>query len=182
MRVNGMQGTDGEEDLVVTGAAEFAGFCSAQYPRLVGALGLYCGERAVGEELDQETLARAWSHWTKVRALDDPSGWIYRVGMNLANSYFRRKRAERRAQQRNDAGPAHDADVAAVLAIRTAVAQLPKRKRTVLVLRYYLDLPFAEVARVMDAPESTVKSIARRALEELRGEFTAADLAEATYV
>jgi RNA polymerase sigma-70 factor (ECF subfamily) len=162
--------------------AEFAGFCSAHHSRLVGALGLYCGDRAVGEELAQETLARAWSQWTKVRDLEDPSGWLYRVGMNLANSYFRRKRAERRAQHRSLMPTEANEDATAILAIRDAVASLARRKRSVVVLRYYLGLPFAEIARVMDAPESTVKSLARRALEDLRGQFTRADLTEADYV
>lgn len=161
-------------------AGEFSGFCSSHYDRLVGVLGLYCGERAVGEELAQEALARAWSHWGKVRSLEDPAGWLYRVAMNLANSHFRRKRAERRAHQSGRPLPEPAEDTAAILAIRAAVAHLPRRKRTVLVLRYYLDLPFAQIARVMDAPESTVKSLARRALEDLRGEFT--PTGEANYV
>ncbi|HEY7874911.1 MAG TPA: SigE family RNA polymerase sigma factor [Actinomycetota bacterium] len=162
------------------GAGEFSGFCSSHYNRLVGVLGLYCGDRATGEELAQEALARAWSHWAKVRDLEDPAGWLYRVAMNLANSHFRRKRAERRAHQSGRPIPDGGEDPAAILAIRAAVAQLPRRKRTVLVLRYYLDLPFAQVAQLMDAPESTVKSLARRALEDLRGEFT--PTGEANYV
>lgn len=160
----------------------FSEFCSLHYERLVGALGLHCGDRAVGEELAQEALARVWSHWGAVQELHDPAAWMYRVAFNLSNSHFRRKRAERRAQQRGIPDRVEDRDTATVVAIRSAVAGLPKRKRTALVLRYFLDLPFAEVARLMDAPESTVKSLARRALEDLRGEFTRADLREAEYV
>jgi RNA polymerase sigma factor (sigma-70 family) len=161
---------------------DFSAFCSSHYARLVGALGLHCGDRAVAEELAQEALARVWSHWRTVRELDDPAAWMFRVAINLSNSYFRRKRAERRAHQRGVEGYRDEHDTATALAVRAAVAALPKRKRTALVLRYFLDLPFAEVARLMDAPESTVKSLARRGIEDLRGEFTRADVGEAEYV
>ena len=162
---------------------EFSAFCAQHYPRLVGALGLHCGDRAVGEELAQETLARVWSHWAKVRELDDPARWMYRVAINLSTSFFRRKGAERRAHQRGVEGyRPEEEDAATAIAVRAAVSGLSKRKRTALILRYYLDLPFAEVARLMDAPESTVKSLARRAMEDLRGEFTRADVGEAGYV
>jgi RNA polymerase sigma-70 factor (ECF subfamily) len=152
---------------------EFADFCEAHHDRLVGSLGLYLGDRAVAEELAQEALARAWARWTKVRELDDPPAWLYRVAWNLANSHFRRKLVERRAQGRIELEPQDDrvVDLATALTLRQAVAQLPRRKRTALVLRYFVDMPYAEIAKVMDAPESTVKSLARRAIEDLRGQL-----------
>lgn len=45
---------------------DFEALCRREYPRLVGALGLYTGNRAVAEELAQESLARAWRRWPKV--------------------------------------------------------------------------------------------------------------------
>ena len=152
---------------------EFPDFCAQHHERLVGTLGLYCGDRAVGEELAQEALARAWARWAKVRELDDPPGWVYRVALNLANSHFRRKVVERRAQQRVASTPIESdaGDPTTALVLREAIARLPRRKRTALVLRYFVDMPFAEIAKVMDAPESTVKSLARRGVEDLRGEL-----------
>ena len=76
-------------------------FCTAEYPRLLGTLTLYCNDRGVAEELAQEALARACVSWPKVRGMDAPGAWIHRVAMNLANSHFRRRGAERRAQQEN---------------------------------------------------------------------------------
>jgi RNA polymerase sigma factor (sigma-70 family) len=49
-----------------------------------------------------------------------------------------------------------------------ALATLPPRQRTVLVLRFYEDLPDAEIARLLDAKEGTVRSLASRALQTLR--------------
>lgn len=62
----------------------------------------------------QEALVRAWRRWSHVSELQSPEGWTYRVAVNLADSSFRRRRAEQRARERH--GPVttshHDADAA----------------------------------------------------------------------
>jgi DNA-directed RNA polymerase specialized sigma24 family protein len=57
-----------------------------------------------------------------------------------------------------------------------ALGGLPARQRAVLVLRYFADLPEAEVAEILNCSVGTVKSSASRALERLREtpELTAA--------
>lgn len=144
-------------------------FCRAQYPRLVGLLGLYCGDRAVAEELAQETLARVWRKWPKVHHLDRPDAWAQRVAINLANSHFRRLVAERKARARADP-PAEDWSPAfeEVVTVRRAVAALPRRQRAAVVLHYYLDLPLAEVAERMGTTVGAVKSLLHRAVARLR--------------
>ncbi len=72
------------------------GFCRYEYPRLVGLLSLYCGDRSVAEDLAQATLARVWQHWDRVARLDAPGLWSRRVALNLANSWHRRQRLSRR--------------------------------------------------------------------------------------
>jgi RNA polymerase sigma-70 factor (ECF subfamily) len=134
-------------------------------------LSLYTGDRYVAEELAQETLVRVCERWGEVQAMDAPGGWAHRVGFNLANSRFRRLSAERRARRRLDAvvdGPAHEIDTADALALRAAVSDLAEPQRSVLLLRYYADLPVAEVATLLDCPENTVKTHARRAITRLR--------------
>ena len=140
------------------------------HPRLVGAIGLYCGNDAIAEELAQEALIRACSRWKSVRAMNSPEGWLHRVGFNLANSYFRRAAAERRARTRLEgfADRPATADLAEVVSLREALAQLPRRQRAVLVLRFYADMRFTEIASVLECPESTAKSLARRGLDALR--------------
>lgn len=128
----------------------------------------------MAEELAQETLARVCRDWRKVRSLDSPEAWAQRVAINLANSFFRRRAAERRAKSRLASRAEIDtgttAEAADAIAVRQAVAALPRRQRTALVLRYFADLTFAEVAELMDCPEATAKSLARRSLQRLRTE------------
>jgi RNA polymerase sigma-70 factor (sigma-E family) len=148
-------------------------FCRFMRPRLVGTLTLLCGNAEVAEELTQETLARLWVNWSKLHrpTAQRADAWAYRVAINLANSWWRRLAAERRARARlamlapaNPPGP----DLAEAHAIRQAVAALPRRQRTALVLRYYADLPVGEVAALMGCSPGTIKSLTNRAISALR--------------
>lgn len=148
---------------------ELAAFCAAEHARLVGLLALYTGDRAVAEELAQESFIRACEHWPRLRDMVDRRSWLARVGINLANSWFRRRFAERRAHARHGGSRGAVADdTADVLAVRAAVAALPRRQRTALVLRYYAGLPAAEAAAQMRCSEQTVRSLTHRAISTLR--------------
>ena len=68
--------------------------------------------------------------------------------------------------------PVWSAEAAAIAsedrrAVLAAVADLPERAREVLALRYYLDLPDAEIAEILHVSRSTVSSTASRALAAL---------------
>ena len=155
-------------------SGEFEAFCRREYPRLVGALSLHCGDPAVAEELAQEALARACDRWERVRVMRAPGAWVHRVAINLTNSHFRRRRAERRASARHgdDARNGQlDSDVADAMAVRAAVAGLPAKQRTAIALRFYLQYSVAETAAVMDCSEDAVKQHTRRAVAALRGRF-----------
>ena len=160
---------------------DLVAFCRSEHPRLVGVLGLYCGDRAVAEELAQETLTRVCRDWRRVREKDNPSAWVSRVAINLANSYFRRKLAERRARARLESLRDSDSepDLSESVSLREAIAKLSRRQRTVLILHYYLDLPFSDVADHMDIPLSTAKSLGVRAVERLRSDSGLSQLREA---
>ncbi|HEY7874361.1 MAG TPA: sigma factor, partial [Actinomycetota bacterium] len=77
-----------------------ADLCEQEYPRLIGALSLYCGDRALAEEFAQEALARLCLHWHKVARMQSPRAWVHRVGINVAHSHFRRVVAERKIRSR----------------------------------------------------------------------------------
>jgi RNA polymerase sigma-70 factor (sigma-E family) len=149
-----------------------AELCRAEHARLVGLLALQLGDRAVAEDLAQEALIRLHQHWGRVRTMASPTGWLYGVALNLSRSWWRRRFAERRALARtgNPQAP-QPPEPADVLAIRSAVATLPRRQKEALVLRYYGGLSVAEVARQMRCAEGTVKSLTSQAVDALRRQF-----------
>jgi RNA polymerase sigma factor (sigma-70 family) len=149
-------------------------FCRNEHPRLVGALTLYTGDRALAEELAQEALVKACERWEQVSKLAAPGAWTHRVAMNAANSWFRRRAAERRALRRleGDADEAvSDPDAADAIVIRRAVADLPHRQGQALVLRFYVQLSVVETADWMRTTEAAVKSLTQRGLAALRNRF-----------
>ena len=105
--------------------------------------------------------------------------------MNLANSLYRRNAAERRARQKIQARPhlsTSQQDWTDGVALRSALGALPSRQRAVLIMRFYADMPFMDIARAMEIPESTAKSLARRGLERLRTDPSVPSLKEARVV
>jgi RNA polymerase sigma-70 factor (sigma-E family) len=150
---------------------DLVAFCRRIYPSLLGTLSLYVGERGLAEELVQDALTRLCRDWRRVRSMEHPEAWTHRVAINFANSYLRRRAAEARARGRLGALRAESQEVhdtATDVAVRHAVSCLPKRQKEALILRYYADLTFAEVAETMGSPIGTVKSLTQRALERLR--------------
>lgn len=154
--------------------AELIAFCEREYPRLVGSLGLYCGDRHVAEDIAQEALVRVARDWGRVRSMRSPQAWTHRVAINLANSHYRRRQAEARANERSSRGVDgvhHDADPGDAVVVRAAVSRLPQRQRAAVVLRFYLGHSLAEVAQLMDAPLGTVKSLVHRGVAALRDDL-----------
>ena len=152
------------------------GFCRREWPRLVGSLSLFTGDADLAEELAQETLARVCRDWRKVSNLDAPGAWAHRVAINLARSHYRHRAVARRhAPALAATHTTDDADTASAIAVREAVARLPVRPRTALVLRYFADLSVAETAEAMRCPEGTVKTLTRQAILALRADGLVTD-------
>lgn len=186
MRVEG----DNNRAGYVTDDQALARVCEAGHPRLVAALTHHVGDPWLAEDLAQEALVRMCDHWNKVRHLDQPMGWAFRVGVNLGSSWFRRRGAERRALTRTGIEQErHDPDSADVVAVRDALATLSKRQREVVILRFYLRMTHAEIAEVTGSNAGAVRVLVHRGVAALRTELgdltdTFADEAteEATHV
>ena len=143
-------------------------FCELEWPRLVGALSLYTGDRYLAEELAQDAIARACQHWRRVRTLDAPGAWLHRVAVNLAHSHFRRSRAADRARIRHGVADDRGHETEDAVAVRLAVAALPSEERSAIVLRFYLGYSVRETAAILRCPEGTVKTRTRRGIGRLR--------------
>lgn len=157
----------------MTDPLDFEAFCLGQNAPLIRMLTLYCGDVEVARDLTQETLARAYVHWKKVRAMDRPDLWLRRVALNLANSHFRRRKVERTVRRRPAAAQTEYADepggtTSDKLLVRDALAQLTDRQRTAIILRYLEDLSVEQTAELMRCGPGTVKKLAARGLAALR--------------
>lgn len=153
-------------------------FCRVLYPKLVGSLRLAYGAGVPAEDLAQDALVRTIERWDAVVAMEHPEAWCYRVAFNLARSGFRRRQAESRATvrlgtRRQTGGDPPEPDD--VLAVRAALAHLPRRQRQAIVLRFYADLSVDQVAATMKCRPGTVKAHLHQGLVALRHQGLADD-------
>lgn len=149
---------------------DFESFARREHPRLVGALTYLTGDHGTAEQLAQDALVRAHDRWSRVRRLDRPGAWVHRVAVNLGRSWLRRRSAERRALARVGVEhTVHEDRPAEDLAVRDAVAALPRRQREVIVLRFFLGHDVASTADVLGIATGTVTSTTSDALGALRG-------------
>ena len=149
---------------------EFVQDCS---PRLFRTALLLAGQdRAAAEDLLQLALERAYRHWARVCRTGEPERYVHRILANASNDRWRQaaRRRERPLHPGDADPPAQDQSdaVAERDFLMRALAALPPRQRTVLVLRYFNDLSEAEIADVLECSVGTVKSHASRGLARLR--------------
>ena len=154
-------------------------FLATDYPRIVAGVALISGSRPAAEDAVQEALARAWERSDRGEQIESLKAWVTTVAVNQVRSGFRRLRAERRARQRAGARGTEEVALGSVsgaeqgIDVRRALMGLPRRQREATVLRYYLDLDVAEVAKALRISEGAAKSTlhrARRALASALGE------------
>jgi RNA polymerase sigma-70 factor (sigma-E family) len=152
--------------------AEFSAFVRARSGALFRTAILLTGERGQAEDLVQSTLERLCRHWRTVSRAEAPEAYARRVLVNLV---YDRHRLRRRAATEvpltgNNLPSGFDAyqQVLSRDELMRGLRALPVNMRTVLVLRYFDDMPDAEIAAALGVRESTVRSQAARGLAKLR--------------
>lgn len=142
----------------------FEGFFRDTSNDVYRALFASLGDADLAEEATSEAYARAYAKWESVRGYDNPSGWVYRVGLNWATSRLRRRRYRdsRQVPEISSIDPEpHDPELIHRL------RKLKQEHREVVVLRYFFDLEQSAIADVLGIPVGTVRSRLSRALSIL---------------
>jgi RNA polymerase sigma factor (sigma-70 family) len=151
----------------VEGTEEFARWYGATYPALVRALTMMTNDVDLAGDVASEAFARAYARWDRVAQMASPTGWTYRVGVNVLRRHWRRQRAERLVRALG--APSTEAFTADTVDpdLWRAVTGLPRRQREAIALRYVADLTEAEIATVMNITEGAVSATLTRARRHL---------------
>jgi RNA polymerase sigma-70 factor (sigma-E family) len=155
-------------DQTMAESAEFDEFVRARSARLLQLAFLLIRDHALAEDLLQTALSRCWTAWSRIDG--DPEPYVRRTLINTYNSWWsRRWRGERSTASPPDLAmiTPHDLIDERDLVWR-ALAQLPRRQRMVIALRYFEDLTETQIAELMAISPSAVRSYAAKALAKLR--------------
>jgi RNA polymerase sigma factor (sigma-70 family) len=117
-------------------------------------------ERA--EEIVQDGFEKTLLAW---RRLETPGAYLRRCVVNGCHSELRRRQVVRRSPKHAERQWTETSDDAYLF---DALAQLTPKRRVALTLRFYADLPEADIAAAMNVRLGTVKSLIHRGLADLR--------------
>jgi RNA polymerase sigma-70 factor, ECF subfamily len=133
----------------------------------------------LAEELHQQTWASTLEHLDRFDADSGGGGfkaWLYRIATNKAHDHWRARGREKSVKQNltlitEEAGPdaSHRLEGAeAEISLRAAIELLPENQRQVLLMRYYGNLKFVEIAQMLGCPLNTALGRMHKAMIHLR--------------
>jgi RNA polymerase sigma-70 factor (sigma-E family) len=151
---------------------EYREFVASRHTTLFRVAMLLTGHRQDAEDLLQTALTKLAVHWTRVGRSASVDAYVRKIlyHQQISRWRSRRYRSEHVTADPPDTGAvgdlAHDSALRVTLA--TVLGQLTRRQRAVIVLRYFEDLPEAEVAQILGCGVGTVRSQTHRSLARLR--------------
>ena len=149
----------------------FEQFYEATFRRLFTGLCLVTGNRHEAEEVAQEAFVRVFERWDHVGVLEDPTGYLFRVSMNVFRSRYRR--ASLGLRRALFLAPAATDDLAAVEthdAVVRLLRGLDPRQRAAVLLTAILDYSAEEAGRMLDLRASSIRSLTTRARARMKHE------------
>lgn len=136
-------------------------------------------DHAAAQDVVQDACVKIWGAWGSFRGTSARSTWAYRVVLNEALTAKRRARPTETLDASKHAGipdsPYFEAD-AALTALYQAVASLPERQRLVFQLRYFDELPYADIASVLGTSEGGLKANYHHAVAKIKKQLAELNL------
>jgi len=142
------------------------------------------GNRQDAEDVTQEVFFEAYKSLKRFRFESKLSTWLYRIAVNRSLNHQRKRKLDRwlsldfnaigEGTDNVDVPGAIDESPDAMMEkkdtehiVQEAISKLPERQRTALLLHRYEELPYQEIAKIMDVTLASVESLLHRAKETL---------------
>jgi len=137
------------------------------------------GDATEASEITQETFLAALRSLRSYEERKSFKAWLYTIAINLSRSHLRKRKALERLrstltalfhyEQHEQASPEDEIILSEKeAAIWNALSRLDERHRIVVVLRYFHELPVAEISAILSVNEGTIHSRLHSARERLR--------------
>lgn len=151
---------------------DFEEFFRDEYQGLVRALYLLAADQGEAEELAQETMARVYERWDRVKTMESPGGYAYQVAVNLNRQRLRHLavRARRLLAMTGHPDPQQPPEVSGEIA--EAIASLSRGQREAFMLVGWLGMGADEAGRLLGIAPSSVRARVHRARTTLRNRLS----------
>lgn len=153
---------------------EFKTALEQSRPRLYRVAYSWTHQRALADDLVQDTLTKAWRKGEQLRDLQSQDAWLFSILANCYRDHFRRHREMEDIDELElpiEASPeSENIQNQTVLKVRAAIGRLPEGQRQVVTLVDLEGFSYVEVANILAIPSGTVMSRlsrARHALKEM---------------
>lgn len=152
----------------VVDSAEIALLYERRFHAFVGGAYAVVGEPEAARDAVQEAFARALRDRRRFRGQGTLEAWLWRIVVNVARDVARRSRFAGLSADELAELATLGADPAGVSELRAELRALPERQRLAVFLHYYADLPYDDVARLLDVAPGTVAASLNAARKTLR--------------
>lgn len=135
-------------------------------------------DRGRAEDAVQEAFVAAWRGLSALRNPDAWEAWLQRLTVRSCFHAVRREKRRRTVELHVVLDPEPAASQDSVMGVvhrdllERELGRLPMEQRTVIVLRYYADLPLDQIADILGIPIGTAKSRQHRGLEAMRASLS----------
>ena len=154
----------------------FSAFVAGNSRRLRRTAYLLCGDWQLAADITQEALIRVYVAWPRLERSGGLLAYARKAVLSATVDMKRKRSSTEIVAPADDTTPSPDDVEASVVgreSLMKALSALPPRQRACVVLRYFEDLPMAEIAAVLGCREGTAKSQTSRGIATLRRQIEA---------
>ena len=133
-------------------------------------LNLTMGDEMLTDDLAQETFIKAYVGIRSFKGLSSFGTWLYRIAYNEFYSHARRHHEEHvdDIAALGDVSTVASDAIDASMTVQVALTRLNENERVAVTLYYIEDQPIKQVAKIMNMPEGSVKSLIYRGKDKMK--------------
>ena len=128
--------------------------------------------RDTAKDVTHDVYLAIYKHSNQYEAKGHPMAWMYAIAKNTAKMYLRKHTKEVTVEEDIEIAY-HQQDVISNVTVQYLLQNLELEEREIVVMRSISDMPFKDIAKVLDMRLSTVLSKYHRAIKKLKKEVLA---------
>lgn len=126
----------------------------------------YLTDREMAEDVTQDVFIKAYRGLPYFQNDSQFTTWLFKICKNHCLNIIRHRKLETDSREDNSRG--HQPDLSMKIELKELISRLNDGHKEVIILRYYNDLKYDEIARYLGLPMSSVKMRLYRAKQELK--------------